>query len=262
MTYEHLSCTVDDAGVATLTLDNPARRNAMSAPMTESWARAITALRGDARVRVVVVTGAGDAFCSGGDFGWLADGRGASVDELRTKMLPFYRAWLSIRDLEVPTIAAINGPAVGAGMCVALATDLRYAAHDATLSVPFTRLGLHAGMAGTYLLPQVAGLPVAREMLLTGRVLTGEEAAAAGLVNQSFPARDLAAEVAAIASAVAGCAPVATRLTKLALARGHKDIETALQWEALAQPITMAGEDLYEGLAAAKERRPPRFVGR
>lgn len=259
----HLSCTRDDAGVATLTLDNPARRNAMSAPMTESWVRAIAALRDDPSVRVVVVTGAGDAFCSGGDTGWIADAKGASVDDLRAKMLPFYRAWLSIRDLEVPTIAAVNGPAVGAGMCLALATDLRYAAHDATLSVPFTRLGMHAGMAGTYLLPQVAGLSVAREMLLTGRVLSGEEAAAAGVVNRSFAHGDLAAEVAAIASAVAGCAPIPTRLTKIALARGgHRDIEAAMQWEALAQPITMAGEDLQEGLAAAKERRPPRFVGR
>lgn len=260
---EHLTCTRDEAGVATLRLDNPSRRNAMSAPMTDSWVRAIAALRNDPQVRVVVVTGAGDAFCSGGDTGWIAEAKGACVNDLRAKMLPFYRAWLTIRDLEVPTIAAINGPAVGAGMCLALATDLRYAASGATLSVPFTRLGMHAGMAATWLLPQVAGLPVAREMLLTGRVLSGEEAAAAGVVNRAYPAEDLAAEVAAIASAVAGCAPIPTRLTKVALARGgHADLEAAIQWEGLAQPVTMAGEDLYEGLAAAKERRPPRFTGR
>ncbi|MGQ0842943.1 MAG: enoyl-CoA hydratase/isomerase family protein [Sporichthyaceae bacterium] len=260
---EHLSCTRDDAGVVTLRLDYPARRNAMSAPMTESWVRAIDALRTDRDVRCVVVTGAGDAFCSGGDHAWLAETAGATVDDSRNRMLPFYRAWLSIRDLEVPTIAAINGPAVGAGMCLALATDLRYAAHDATMSVPFTRLGLHPGMTGTWLLPQVAGLSVAREMFLTGRVISGEEAASMGVVNRSFPAEDLAAEVAAIASAVAACAPIPTRLTKVALAGGgHRDHAAAIQWEALAQPISMATEDLAEGLAAARERRRPQFKGR
>jgi enoyl-CoA hydratase len=117
-------------------------------------------------------------------------------------------------------------------------------------------------MAATWLLPQVAGLGLAREMLLTGRVLTGAEAAAAGLVNRSFPAADLDREVAALASAIAGCAPIATRLTKVALARGgHADFDAAVQWEAMAQPITMATADLQEGLAAAAQRRPPRFSG-
>ena len=100
------------------------------------------------------MTGEGSAFCSGGNTSWIASEPDATVDELRERMLPFYRAWLSIRRLEVPTIAAVNGPAIGAGLCLALACDIRYAAAGAKLGVPFVRLGMHAGMAGTYLLPE------------------------------------------------------------------------------------------------------------
>jgi len=177
-------------------------------------------------------------------------------------MLPFYRSWLSIRELEVPTIAAVNGPAIGAGLCLALAADLRYAAEDATLSMPFTALGMHPGMAATWLLPWVAGLGVASELLLTGRAVSGLEAERLGLVNRAFSAAGLMPAVLDIATAVAARAPIATRLTKVALAAGgHATIDAALQWEALAQPITLATRDLREGLAAAREKRAPRFTG-
>jgi enoyl-CoA hydratase len=260
---EQLRVRTTPDGVVTVTLDNPARRNAMSAPMTASWGALMAELRADRGVRAVVVTGAGNAFCSGGDTGWIGSEPDAGIDHLRDRMLPFYRTWLAIRELEVPTIAAVNGPAIGAGLCLAMACDLRYAAEDARLGAPFTRLGMHAGMAATWLLPEIAGLGPAREMLLTGRILTGTEAVAAGLVNRAFPAEDLAREVAAIAAEVAACAPIATRLTKVALASGgHADFDAALQWEALAQPVTLATADLQEGLAAQRERRRPDFQGR
>jgi enoyl-CoA hydratase/carnithine racemase len=252
-----------DDGVVVLTFNLPERRNAMTGELTAAWAAAVPALAADRTVRCVVVTGAGSAFCSGGDLSWIETSTGLSVDDLRDRMLPFYRTWLSIRDLEVPTIAAVNGPAVGAGLAVALACDLRYAADGARLSAPFTALGMHPGMATTWLLPEVAGLAVAREMLLTGRVLSGPEALQAGLVNGVFPAAALRAEVLAIAARVAGRAPVATRLTKVALSGGgHRSFEAALAWESVAQPVTLAGEDLREGLLAARERRAPRFTGR
>jgi len=252
-----------DNGVVLITLDLPARRNMMSATMTESWARLMSLLRVDRDVRCVVVTGAGSAFCSGGDTSWIGSQPDAGVDALRTRMLPFYRAWLSIRDLEVPTIAAINGAAIGAGLALALACDLRYAAANARLGVPFTSLGMHAGMATTWLLPGVTGLGVARELLLTGRMVTGAEAAEIGLVNRAFAPDTVLEETMAIAASVAAAAPVATRLTKVALAGGgHVDFEAALQWEALAQPVTLATADLQEGLRAAKEERAPHFTGR
>jgi len=260
--YQHLSVERRPTGVAVVTLDWPERRNAMSGPMTESWVRVMAMLRRDRSLRGLVVTGAGAAFCSGGDVSWIGSEPDATVDELRARMLPFYRAWLSVRDLEVPTIAAINGAAIGAGLALALACDLRYAASDAKLGVPFTALGMHPGMATTYLLPQVAGTAVARELLLTGRVVSGAEAAELGLVTRALPTEDLLAHALEVADEVAAKAPVATRLTTLALRAQHADIEAALQWEAMAQPITLATADLHEGLRAQQERRAPRFTGR
>jgi enoyl-CoA hydratase/carnithine racemase len=250
-------------GVVLLTLNLPRRRNAMGAELTEAWQRAIADLRADRDVRAVVITGAGSAFCAGGDLSWLAVGADAKVDDLRSRMLPFYRTWLAIRELDVPTIAAVNGPAVGAGAALALACDLRYAAPEAPFSVPFTGLGIHAGMATTWLLPDVVGVAVARDLLLTGRAVAGAEAQRLGLVNGLFPAADLVDEVLAVAAGIAAQAPLATKLTKIALASGgHATFEDALRWEAVAQPVTMATEDMVEGLAAARERRRPKFTGR
>src|SRR6476661_7628545 len=113
MTEPQLRVERSSDGVVLLTLDNPAQRNAMSGPMTEAWQQTMADLRADDDVRCVVVTGEGSAFCSGGDPRWIASEPDAPVHRLRTRMLGFYRAWLSIRELEVPTIAAVNGPAVG-----------------------------------------------------------------------------------------------------------------------------------------------------
>jgi len=251
------------AGVVLLTLDNPAQRNAMSATMTDAWQDAMRELAVDSEVRVVVVTGAGSAFCSGGDPRWIAGDPDAPVHRLRDRMLGFYRAWLSIRQLEVPTIAAINGPAVGAGLCLALACDLRYAAASARMSVPFVRLGMHAGMAATYTLPNVVGEAHARDLLLTGRMIDAAEALRIGLVSSVTADDSFLDSVLATAAEVAATAPVASRLTKVALRDGgHADFGTAIDWEGLAQPVTLATEDLQEGVRASRERRPPRFTGR
>jgi len=258
----HLRLDRPADGVALLTLDNPGQRNAMSDEMTTSWTAAIDALAADPAVRVVVVTGAGSAFCSGGDTSWIAGEPDAGVDRLRSRMLPFYRAWLSIRRLEVPTIAALNGAAIGAGMCLALACDLRYAARGARLGVPFVKLGMHAGMAATYLLPDVVGSAHARDLLLTGRLIDADEALRIGLVSQVHEPGTLLDSVLATADEIAATAPIPSRLTTLALRQRHADLETCLQWEALAQPVTLATADLQEGIAAAREKRPPAFHGR
>ncbi|MEV0587334.1 enoyl-CoA hydratase-related protein [Nonomuraea sp. NPDC050310] len=250
-----------DDGVVILTLNRPDRRNSMTEGMTEQWRETVAELNADRAVRCVVVTGAGSAFSSGGDMSWLADRGTESVPDLRDRMLAFYRTWLSITELEVPTIAAVNGAAVGAGLCVALACDLVYAADEAKLLAPFTGLGLHPGMAATYLLPKSGGLRLARELLLTGRTILGAEAAQRGLVNQAFPHSDLISEVLNIAAMIAGNAPIATKLTKVALNQEHHDLEAALRWESLAQPVTMASADMREGLAANRERRRPKFTG-
>ena len=259
----HLRLDRPSDGVAVLTLDNPDQRNAMSDEMTASWVAAVDELAADRSVRAVVVTGAGSAFCSGGNTSWIASEPDATVDELRERMLPFYRAWLSIRRLEVPTIAAINGPAIGAGLCLALACDLRYAASGARMGVPFVKLGMHPGMAATYLLPEAVGSAHARDLLLTGRLVEADEALRLGLVSRVLEPGSFHEEVLDVAAGVATTAPIPSRLTKLALADGgHADFESGLQWEAMAQPLTLATEDLQEGIRAAREKRPARFTGR
>jgi enoyl-CoA hydratase/carnithine racemase len=252
-----------DDGVVILTLALPELRNAMTAELTQAWTDALTSLRGDRSVRAVVVTGEGTAFCSGGDLSWIAESPDLTVDAIRDRMLPFYRAWLGIRDLEVPTIAAVNGHAVGAGLCLALACDLRYAASGATLSAPFTSLGMHAGMAATYLLPEAVGMPIARELLFTGRRVAADEALRMGLINGVFEADALLDGALDVACRIAANGPVAVRLTVAGLRNGgHRSQDAALQYEALAQPVTFATADLAEGIAAAKERRAPLFTGR
>ena len=259
----HLRIDRPSDGVVLLTLDNPDQRNAMSDEMTSSWVAAVDELAGDRSVRVVVVTGEGSAFCSGGNTSWIAGEPDAEVDYLRTRMIAFYRAWLSIRKLEVPTIAAVNGAAIGAGLCLALACDLRYAASSAKLGAPFVKLGMHPGMAATYLLPNVMGDAHARDLLLTGRIADAEESLRLGMVSRMMPDETFLDDVLDIAAGVASSAPIPTRYTTLALRTGgHEDFESAVQWEALAQPITLATADLQEGIAAAKEKRPPRFTGR
>src|SRR3954453_22912225 len=226
--HTHLRVERPSEGVALLTLDNPEMRNAMSDEMTAAWVAAIAELASDRSLRAVVVTGGGSAFCSGGNTSWIASEPDATVDQLRSRMLPFYRAWLSIRTLEVPTIAAVNGPAIGAGLCLALACDLRYAAAGSKLGVPFVKLGMHAGMGGTHLLPEVVGEAHARDLLLTGRVVDADEALRIGLVSRVLEAAAFRDDVLEIAGSIAAGAPIATRLTTLALRDGgHADLETA-----------------------------------
>jgi enoyl-CoA hydratase/carnithine racemase len=249
--------------IAVVVFDLPDRRNSMSTAMTQSWVRLMGMLRQDPDLSAVVVTGAPPAFNAGGDLSWIVSEPDAPVVDLRRRMLAFYRSWLAIKDLEVPTIAAINGHAIGAGFALALAMDIRYAAADAKLGVPFTSLGLHPGMATTWSLPDVAGHAVARDLLLTGRIVTGQEAVGLGLVSMAVPAEQVLDEAIAAAERVAAAAPIATRLTLQAVRDGgHASFETALQWEALAQAVTLASDDLHEGIAAAAEKRRPTFQGR
>jgi enoyl-CoA hydratase len=261
--FPELRAERHDDGVVVLTLDLPERRNMMSETMTASWRRAVEAVAADDEVKAVVVTGAGSAFCSGGDLSWIEGDPEAPVSRLRNRMAEFYRTWLSLADLEVPTIAAVNGAAVGAGLALALACDLRFVAVEARLAVPFTHLGLHPGMATTWSLPRIAGPAVARDLLLTGRAIDGEEAVRLGLASRALPAERVLHVALDAAVAIARAAPVATRLTKAALAGdGQASREAALEWESLAQAVTLATADLREGIAARRERRRPHFTGR
>jgi enoyl-CoA hydratase/carnithine racemase len=249
-------------GVVLLTLALPDKRNAMTGELTAAWVEATASLKGDRTVRCVVVTGEGKAFCAGGDVGWLASEPDATPAELRDRMLPFYTSWLSLRALDVPSIAAVNGAAVGAGAALALSCDIRYAGSSAKVTVPFAQLGMAAGMATTWLLPEVVGLAAARELLLTGRVVEADEMLRLGLCSAVFDDGELLDRTLERAAMVAAGAPVAQRFHTIALKEGHGSFEDALRWEALAQPVTLATDDLQEGLKARAEKRRAVFTGR
>lgn len=254
-----------DPAVLVVRLDDPDRRNVMSTTMTASWRQLLSALADSDDVRVVVLTGAGSAFSAGGDLSWLGGGTGdgAAVDVLRLRMARYYEDWLALRGLGLPVVVAVNGPAVGAGLGLALAGDIRLLASSAHLSVPFTALGLHPGMGVTHTLVAAVGRAVATELLLTGRRVEAEEAVRLGLATAVHPDDGLLDAALVTARLVASHAPVATRLTVQALAAGgHGDLSAALRWESLAQAVTLASADLAEGLAAQRERRAPRFTGR
>jgi enoyl-CoA hydratase/carnithine racemase len=248
-------------GVQLLTLNLPAVRNAMTQELTARWTEVMEEIRQDRSVRVAVLTGAGTSFCSGADLSWLDEGsrHQNTPDRIRERMLPFYRAWLAPRALSIPVIAAVNGPAIGAGLCAALACDLRYGSPAALFSAPFVALGTHAGMGVMRLLPDAVGNTRAREMLYTGRAVGADEALSWGLINGV--AEDVVAKAVDVATGIAASAPIAVRLTKSGFMQAEHGLEAALQWEGLAQPITMATDDLHEGILARRERRAPRFTG-
>jgi enoyl-CoA hydratase/carnithine racemase len=249
-------------GIRMLALNRPGVRNAMTEEMTASWDRALDEVSADRDTRVVVVTGQGSSFCSGADLSWLDQGSAedVTIDRLRDRMLPFYRSWLRPRRLPFPVLAAVNGPAVGAGVCLALACDLRFAAATARFSTPFIYRGTHGGMGATWLLPEAIGVSRAREMLFTGREVPAPEALDWGLVTGV--ADDVLDHTLTVAARLAEAAPIAARLTKSGLEQSAAGLEASLQWEAMAQPVTMTTTDLHEGIAAFRAGRVPRFVGR
>lgn len=255
----HLEVRWHEPGIAEVVLSNPAQRNAMSAQMTAAWQSVMAELAGMPGLRAVLVRGQGAAFCAGGDLGWLAEGGSFSVPELTARMDAFYAAWLAVVEVPVPTVAYIEGPAIGAGAAVALACDIRWVGPRVRFSVPFTRLGLHAGMGTSFLLAQAVGPAMARDLLLSGRALDADEMLACGAATRQVAAEQVIEQMLPIA----GNAPVAVRLTKRGLAPAPPgSLAEALRWEGVAQPVTMTTEDVQEGLRAAVERRDPVFRGR
>jgi enoyl-CoA hydratase/carnithine racemase len=188
-----------------------------------------------------------------------ASGRGRIRDFMRS----FYGLFLAVRDLPCPVIAAINGPAIGAGLCVALACDVRIVAGDARLGLNFTQLGLHPGMGATWTLPRLVGSAHAAEILFAGKPLTGEQAAAIGLANRAVAADEVLPAARTLAAEFAAAAPLAVRGVKRALRRSESArLEDQLSFEAEEQAACFESRDVQEGLAAARERRPPKFEGR
>ena len=258
-TYRNILVEKQD-GVVTVTLNRPESLNAMTADMGDEVTRLVQELRQDQDARVLILTGAGRAFCAGGAKGNLQS-RTAGGNAEPPKV--FYKRFLALRQLEIPTIAAINGHAVGAGFCVALACDMRVAAADAKMGLNFVRLGIHPGMAGTYTTPRIVGMAKACEIIFTGKLYTGEEAYVLGLVNRVVPGGKVVDEALTLAREIAANAPIAVRLAKKALYKGDDVLlDAAIEIESEYQAYTWTTEDAKEGVTAMTEKRTPTFRGK
>lgn len=248
-----------DGGVATITLNRPDSLNALNATMRRELLDALKASARDPEVRAIVLTGAGRGFCSGAD---LRGGAGERQfrQVLEAEYNPLIRA---IRELPKPVIAAVNGVAAGAGVSLALACDVAYAAEEARFLLAFARIGLvpDSGVTRTYV--RALGRHRAAELAFTGDPLSAADAAAAGLINGVVPAAELGAHAGAIAKRLAAGATAAIGLTKrLVNAAEDASLADSLTLEAALQELAGRTEDHAEGLAAFAEKRDPRFHGR
>ena len=253
-------------GIVTLTLNRPESLNAMNEAMMGELERILIALEADAAVRAVVLTGAGRAFSSGGDQKrgaeevppsfFEGDRGGALIERLN-------RCILRMQRLGKPIVGSINGVAAGAGMNIALATDLRIASETARFGEVFARVGLVPDGGGTYFLPRLVGSAKAMEMILLADIIDAQEALRIGLVNRVVPAEQLEQETLKLAERLAQGPTVAYGLAKTGLYQGlGMSLEDVLNMKARNQAIAARTPDRAEGVAAFLEKRPPRFTGR
>jgi 2-(1,2-epoxy-1,2-dihydrophenyl)acetyl-CoA isomerase len=221
-----------DGAVATITLNRPDKLNAFTGAMREDLLEALRAAAGDPNVRAVVLTGAGRAFCAGGDVEFMSGLQKSGDETAFRKLLDAGRdVILQIATMEKPVIAAVNGVAAGAGCNLALACDYRVAAESAKLSESFVRIGLHPDWGGTWLLPRLVGRSRAVEILMTGRMVSADEALAIGMVDRVVS--DALAEAGSLAKTIAAASPIAVAGIKRALnASSANDLRTQLDLEA------------------------------
>ena len=251
-------------GIATLVMNRPDRLNALSNDLSVALNEALGRLAEDASVRVVVITGGGRAFCAGGDLGLIGKGRASgATQELEPLLRSGMQAVLKIRTMPQPVIAAVNGPAAGAGMNIALAADIRIATEEATFGQNFAKVGLFPDYGGTYFLPQLVGPAKAAELFYTGEMIDAKTALDLGIVNRIVPASQLEAEVKQLAQKIADGPPVAIHAVKKSLFGSEKKkLMEALEHEVQEQMRCFLSEDCSEGIRAFFEKRSPKFRGK
>jgi enoyl-CoA hydratase/carnithine racemase len=253
----------DQIGV--ITLDRPDNRNSMTPELLEAFARASAAARADGAIRALIVTGTGSCFSAGADFKSGTSGLQRGGDELPppARSYAMYEPFLSLLDVEVPIIGALNGHAVGGGFGLALVCDVRVAALEGKYGANFAAVGLAPGMAITHLLPRLVGVARASELLFTGRLVDGAEAERLGIVNRAVPSAQVLIEATALAQAIAANAPFAVRATKAAIRRGLTlEVRAAARAEAHDQAASLTMDDAREGMSALLAKRKPVFSGR
>jgi len=251
-------------GIVNLVLNRPEKLNALNNELATALINAFTRLEEDSSVHVVVLSGAGRAFCAGGDLTVIGNGRETGeTKHLEPLLRSGMQAVLKIRTMPQPVIAVVHGPAAGAGMNIALAADLRLASEDSTFGQNFARVGLFPDYGGTYFLPQLIGPARAAEMFYTGEMIDAQTALRLGIVNHVYPGAQLEAAARALAEKIAGGPPVSIRAIKKAVFSAQKqELAHALELEVRQQIQCYLSEDCKEGIRAFMEKRHPKFQGK
>lgn len=260
--YEHL-LIAENEGILTITLNRPEKLNAFIGHMRRDLAEALEHAGSDRSVRVVVITGAGRAFCAGGDVAFMAELMKRRDSEEFSRILGAgRRVILAIRQMTQPVIASINGPASGAGCNLAFACDLRIASSAATFSQSFAKVGLHPDWGGTYFLPRLVTPNKACEMFFLGDSIDAAEAGRLGIVNQVVAPEELEAVTLQLAERLRSSPPIALAAAKHAVYMSQTaELEEMLRYETEAQLRCFESDDGHEGVHAFLERREPKFTG-
>jgi enoyl-CoA hydratase/carnithine racemase len=248
---------------ALITLNRPEARNAFSMDMIRLWNESLQDAREDKTVRVIIVTGKGDTFCSGGDIREFAEGRLRSWDMKNFVWEGVHRIALTLEDLDKPVIAAINGAAMGAGLDMALMCDLRVCSEKARLAESYINMGVVPGDGGAFFLPRLVGISKALELLLTGDILTAGQALDMGIVNRVVPHEQLMKETKKLARQIAGKPPLAVRMMKRAVYQSlGSSMRSHLDYISSQLALLTETEDHLEAARAFLEKRKPVFKGR
>lgn len=263
MGYEYILVEKKDR-IGTIILNRPEKLNAFAGLMRQELLTALEDAADDDQVRVVVITGAGKAFCVGGDVNEFASGSSKAVEKgISSRRHAMNQAVLCINGMEKPVIASVNGVAAGGGCNLALACDIRIAGEKARFGQVFAKRGLHPDWGGIYFLPRLVGYAKAAELIFSADVIDAAEALDIGLVNRVVPQEDLESETRRLASRMAANAPLPLAFAKRGLQNsGHWDLPQTLDYEAYVLELLMKSEDVKEGFASFLEKREPNFKGR
>jgi 2-(1,2-epoxy-1,2-dihydrophenyl)acetyl-CoA isomerase len=263
MSWEYILLEKKD-GVATVTLNRPEKYNAFAGRMRQEIVEVIDDVAGDREVRVVVITGAGKAFCVGGDVNEFVSGTTKALETtVSSERHAMCKAALTINSMEKPVIASVNGVAAGGGCNLALACDIRIASEKARFGQVFVRRGVHPDWGGIYFLPRLVGYAKAAELIFSGEVVGAEEALKIGMVNKLVPHEELAQVTRDFAERIAKNAPIPVAFAKRGLQNFNKwDLPQALDYESYVLEVCKQSEDFLEGFSSFLEKREPVFKGK
>jgi 2-(1,2-epoxy-1,2-dihydrophenyl)acetyl-CoA isomerase len=250
-------------GCLTIRLNRPEKLNALDTETCRALVHAVLRAGDDKTVNVIMITGAGRAFCAGGDLDRIRDARSRrAVAEFQSMLVSGKELCLAIANMPKLVVAAVNGPAAGAGMSIALACDLRVASDSAIFTQSFTGVGLYPDFGATFFLPRLVGLSRASELFYTAEKISADDAHRIGIVYEVYPQAEFAEKMRALGQHLAAGPPIAYRdIKRTMIGEHHQALEDALDEEIRLQTHCFLSEDCVEGLTAFAEKRPPKFRG-